>query len=66
VTFVTEGVERAVELAQEAAGDRTVSVGSAGITQQLLSAGRLDEIDLNVAPCLLGSGVSCSIISPAR
>lgn len=57
VTFVTEGVEHAVELAQEAAGDRAVSVCAANTAQQLLRAGKLDEIEVSVAPVLLGSGV---------
>lgn len=57
VSFVTEGVERAVELAQDAAGDRKVSVCAANVAQELLRAGMLDEIDLSVAACLLGSGV---------
>jgi dihydrofolate reductase len=57
VTFVTEGLDRALELAQEAAGDKTVSVGGAGLVQQLLRAGKLDEIQVSVAPVLLGSGV---------
>jgi dihydrofolate reductase len=57
VQFVTEGVERAVELAREAAGDRNVSVGAASVARQALQAGLLDEIDLDVAPVLLGAGV---------
>ena len=57
VSFVTEGVERAVELAKDAAGDRDVSVCAANTAQQLLRAGLLDEIELSVVPCLLGSGI---------
>ena len=57
VTFVPEGLDRALKLAQDAAGDRKVSVAAASVTQQLLRAGKLDEIDLNVIPCLLGAGV---------
>ena len=57
VRFVTEGVERAVELARQAAGDRNVSVGAASVARQALRAGLLDEIDLDVAPVLLGAGV---------
>jgi len=57
VRFVTEGLERAVALAQDAAGDRDVSVGAAGPVQQLLRAGMLDEIEVSVTPCLLGGGV---------
>ena len=57
VSFVTDGLERALELAREAAGDRTVSVSGAEIAQQLLRAGEVDEIQVSVAPLLLGGGV---------
>jgi dihydrofolate reductase len=57
VSFVTDGVERALELAQKAAGDRNVSVGGASVAQQLLRAGKLDGIQLSVVPLLLGAGV---------
>ena len=57
VSFVTDGVDHALELAQKAAGDRWVSVSGASIAQQLLRAGRLDEIQVSVAPLLLGGGV---------
>jgi len=57
VEFVTAGVERAVELAQQVAGELKVSVCAASVTQQLLRAGLLDEINLAVVPVLLGAGV---------
>jgi dihydrofolate reductase len=57
VTFVTEGVERALELAQGAAGDRKVSVSGADIAQQLIRLGKVDEIQVSVVPVLLGGGV---------
>jgi dihydrofolate reductase len=57
VSFVTEGIERALELAQDAAGDGTVGVCGANVAQQLLRDGQLDEIQVSVAPLLLGSGV---------
>jgi len=57
-TFVTDGLEAAVERARAAAGERGVSVaGGASIVQQCLAAGLVDEIQLHVAPLLLGSGV---------
>jgi dihydrofolate reductase len=56
--FVTEGPERAVELAREAAGGKDISVGGGGETiQQLLGAGLLDEILVNQVPVILGDGV---------
>ena len=56
-TFVTDGVESAVEQALAAAGGKDVLVaGGAEVAQQILSAGRLDELQLHVAPVLLGGG----------
>src|SRR3954453_21851463 len=56
--FVTEGPQRAVELAREAAGDRDVSVGGGGETiQELIRAGLLDELMINQVPVILGGGV---------
>ena len=56
-TFVTDGVESAVEKAKEVAGDRNVAVGAASLAQQCLRAGLLDEIHVDLAPVLLGDGV---------
>ena len=56
-TFVSDGIESAVRQAQQAAGDKIVSISSASILQQCLKAGLLDELILDVAPVLLGSGV---------
>lgn len=56
-TFVTEGVERAVELARATAGDRNVGVGGANVAQQAIKAGLIDEITVELVPVLLGSGV---------
>ncbi|MGV9360780.1 dihydrofolate reductase family protein [Amycolatopsis sp. NPDC003731] len=56
-TFVTEGVERAVELARAAAGDKDVAVAGGGeLLRQVLAAGLLDELELHIAPVLLGEG----------
>ena len=56
-TFVTDGVESAVERARAVAGDRDVAVGAASIAQQCIGAGLLDEIHVDLAPVLLGDGV---------
>jgi dihydrofolate reductase len=56
-TFVTEGIERAVEQASAAAGDKRVHVmGGACVIQQALAAGLVDELFLHVAPVLLTAG----------
>jgi dihydrofolate reductase len=57
-TFVTDGVESAFEQARAAAGDKDVAVaGGANVVQQCLRAGLLDELQVHVAPVLLGEGV---------
>ncbi len=56
-TFVTDGVESAIRQAKVAAGDKDVVVSTASILQQCLNAGLMDEIHIDVAPLLLGSGV---------
>ena len=56
-TFVTDGVESAIERAREAAGDKDVAVGAASIVQQCIEAGLLDEIHVDLVPVLLGGGV---------
>ena len=56
-TFVTDGVESAVEQARAAAGEKNVAVGAASIVQQCLRAGLLDEIHVSLVPVLIGGGV---------
>ena len=57
VTFVTDGLESAVAQATAAAGDRAVTVvGGADLNRQLLAAGLVDELRIDVMPVLLGSG----------
>ena len=56
-TFVTDGVESALEQAREAAGGKDVALaGGARIAQQYLRAGLVDEMLLHVVPVLLGAG----------
>jgi dihydrofolate reductase len=56
-TFVTDGIESALEQARAAAGGKDISLaGGASIIQQYLKAGLLDELQINVVPVLLGSG----------
>jgi dihydrofolate reductase len=56
-TFVTDGIESAVQQARQAAGDKNVAISSASIAQQCLRAGLLDEIHFDLVPVLLGGGV---------
>ncbi len=56
-TFVTGGIESALERAREAAGDRDVTIGGGAETaRQYLVAGLIDQMQLNVVPVLLGAG----------
>jgi dihydrofolate reductase len=57
VHFVTDGIESAVKQARAAAGGKAVAVHGADTIRQLLDAGLLDEIHVDVAAVLLGSGV---------
>lgn len=56
-TFVTDGIQSALEQARSAAGGKDVSLGGgANIAQQYLTAGVVDEMEINLVPTLLGSG----------
>lgn len=63
-TYVTDGVASAVEQARAAAGGKDVAVAGGGsLLQQVIAAGLLDQLDLHVAPVLLGGGMS--LLDPA-
>ncbi len=55
-TFVTDGIESAIEKAQAIAGDKVVGVNGGTIARQCLNAGLLDEIWVDLVPVLLGGG----------
>ncbi|HEV2755975.1 MAG TPA: dihydrofolate reductase family protein [Actinomycetota bacterium] len=56
-TFVTDGIEAALAQARDAAGGADVTIaGGADVAQQYLAAGLLDEMQVHVAPVLLGGG----------
>ena len=57
VHFVTDGIESAVSQAKAAAAGKSVGVHGADTIQQCLNAGLLDEISVDIAAVLLGSGV---------
>jgi dihydrofolate reductase len=57
-TFVTHGIERALEEASAAAGGKTVAVmGGAHLGRQFIGAGLVDEISLHIVPVLFGGGI---------
>ncbi|MGH3313700.1 MAG: dihydrofolate reductase family protein [Streptomyces sp.] len=55
-TFVTDGIHSAVKQAKAAAGGKVVGVHGASAAQQCLAAGLMDEIEIHLAPVLLGNG----------
>jgi dihydrofolate reductase len=56
-TFVTEGIESALEQARRAAGSKDVALAcGAKAAQQYLRAGLVDQMELSQVPILLGSG----------
>ncbi|MFL6038185.1 MAG: dihydrofolate reductase family protein [Gaiellaceae bacterium] len=56
--FVTDGPEAALAQAREAAGGKDVQLGGgASVIRQFLDAGLLDELNIHLAPVLLGGGV---------
>jgi dihydrofolate reductase len=56
-TFVSDGIERAVEQARATAAGKDVSLMGAKIVQQSLGLGLLDELTIHLVPVVLGSGV---------
>ncbi len=56
-TFVTAGIESALEQARTAAGGKDVTIGGgANVINQHLAAGLVDELQLHVVPLVLGGG----------
>ena len=56
-TFVTDGIESALQQAREAAGSGTVAIaGGADVARQYLRAGLIDELRLHLVPEIIGAG----------
>jgi dihydrofolate reductase len=56
-TFTTHGIAGALAAARKAAGGKDISLaGGARAAQQYLVAGLVDEMEINLAPVLLGRG----------
>ena len=51
-----DGIEAAMAKAQELAGGRTVEVAAGDVGGQVLAAGLVDEVRMDVAPVVLGAG----------
>lgn len=57
VHFVTDGLESAVRQAKATATGKAVGVHGADTIQQCLNAGLLDELQIDMAAVVLGSGI---------
>jgi dihydrofolate reductase len=55
-SFVTDGVEAAITLARQLAGDRVVAVAGGTIARQCLDRGLLDEVAVDLVPVVMGAG----------
>jgi dihydrofolate reductase len=56
-TFVTDGIESALDQARSAAGGKDVFIGGgADIINQYLAAGLVDDLELHIVPLILGGG----------
>jgi dihydrofolate reductase len=54
--YFVDGIEAAVANAQELAGDRLVEVAAGDVGGQVLAAGLVDEVRMDVIPVVFGSG----------
>jgi dihydrofolate reductase len=57
LTFVTDGIESAIEQARAVAKGKDIKLGGASPGKQALAAGLCDEILIHLAPYLVGGGV---------
>ena len=56
-TFVTDGIESALDHARTAAAGKDVVIGGgASVINQYLAAGLVDDLELHIVPLVLGSG----------
>ncbi len=63
-TFVTDGIESAIEQARAAAGGKNVALAGGGkLVRQALAAGLVDQLELHIAPVVLGDGMR--LLDPA-
>lgn len=57
-TYVTDGIESAIQQARAAAGGKNVAVAGGGsLVRQVLEKGLLDELELHIVPVVLGRGL---------
>ena len=57
-TYVTGGIHSAIEHAREATRDKNVAIAGGGtLLRQVIALGLLDELELHIAPVILGDGM---------
>ena len=56
-TFVTEGIQSALEKAKNIAGSKNVSVAGPNVIQQCINLGQIDEVCISLVPVLIGDGI---------
>lgn len=57
-TFVTDGLDSAVEQARAAAGGKNVAISGGGsLVRQALKAGLIEQLELHIVPVVLGAGM---------
>ncbi len=57
-TFVTDGIEAALDAARSVAGDADVDIaGGAGVAKEYFAAGLIDEFQIHHVPVFLGDGI---------
>ncbi len=57
-TYVTDGIQSAIERARAAAGNKNVAIAGGGsLVRQVIALGLLDELELHIVPVILGDGM---------
>jgi dihydrofolate reductase len=57
-TYVTDGIESAIDQARAAANGKNVAIAGGGtLLRQVISLGLLDELELHIVPVILGDGM---------
>jgi dihydrofolate reductase len=62
-TYITTGIENAIEQARAAANGKNVAIAGGGtLLRQVITLGLLDELELHIVPVILGDGMR--LLSP--
>jgi dihydrofolate reductase len=65
-TYITAGIQNAIDHARAAANGKNVAIAGGGtLLWQVIRLGLLDELELHIVPVILGTGCACSAPSLA-